>query len=330
MINKNICTKIHFKEVIFFISFIVLLVSIVYANGTSPPVNSPKQMFGFYKFNNDYTVGENYTSGLGPNNVFDYSNFLKNITSKNNITYNSTEGYLNDGAFIFDGIDDNLDLGSRILNENETLYYSISVWIKKNDAYTGTRRGIVSQWASSSDNGGFFIQNYFQLVGFQVAAANQSTYNVYKDISASYNSWHHLVGVRNNDTIYFYVDGALAGSKGGINKGYNGNSLRVGSRGSLYIFNGTIDDVIIYNSSLSYQEVLNLYYSYLDCNPSTGNIDCSKNCTLNENYKISNNLTFRGTGLTILNGNFTFNGTNQYIFQNSGCELRVNSGGGIK
>lgn len=66
--------------------------------------------------------------------------------------------------------------------------------------------------------------------------------------------------------------------------------------------------------------------------PGSGNwnVDCSDNCVINTEQEVPGNLTLTGSGRMILFNNLTFTGNNQYIYVNSGCEIDINSGGGIK
>jgi hypothetical protein len=66
--------------------------------------------------------------------------------------------------------------------------------------------------------------------------------------------WHHIVGTRDKDKTYLYLDGVLVNS--GVNNDRNvntGSSLFISSDTS---FNGAIDEVKIYNRALSEDEIL--------------------------------------------------------------------------
>ena len=69
--------------------------------------------------------------------------------------------------------------------------------------------------------------------------------------------WHHIVGTRDKDKTYLYLDGVLVNS--GVNNDRNintGSSLFISSDTS---FNGAIDEVKIYNRALSEGEIQRNY-----------------------------------------------------------------------
>jgi hypothetical protein len=89
--------------------------------------------------------------------------------------------------------------------------------------------------------------------------------------NGSNGKWHQAVATWNGSTISLYVDGvsdATAVSFSGSLRTNQTNSLTIGAddaaigAGStpLNYFNGTIDDVRIYNRALSATEVANLYH----------------------------------------------------------------------
>jgi len=87
--------------------------------------------------------------------------------------------------------------------------------------------------------------------------------------SVNDNTWHHVVLVGNVNTQSMYLDGVLVGTLlGGINHlsminnqigvGYGGGGW-LGTSGGWFYFNGSIDEVRLYNRALSPNEVKQLY-----------------------------------------------------------------------
>lgn len=76
-------------------------------------------------------------------------------------------------------------------------------------------------------------------------------------VSVSLNSWIHVVGVYDGDKLYIYINGELGSSKETAltNIRATSNNLNIGRWSSSYYFNGTIDEVRIYNRALSVPEL---------------------------------------------------------------------------
>ena len=82
------------------------------------------------------------------------------------------------------------------------------------------------------------------------------------DMVLDSSTWYHLVGTYNGSVISLYINGALDKSVDASGKFIQTNrTVLIGRRydSSSYNFNGTIDEVVIYNRSLSAEEVYNLY-----------------------------------------------------------------------
>ena len=95
--------------------------------------------------------------------------------------------------------------------------------------------------------------------------------HLYCDDTLTENTWNHIVGVRYNSNLTFFLNGKYCNStavSGTISQTHS--QVTIGSKqdGS-ELFNGLIDDVYIFNRSLNATEIVNLYMSgtprfYLD------------------------------------------------------------------
>jgi len=276
--------KLSEKKAVFNSKFLIIslfLISIfsvyyVYAVGQSPAVDSPQTMVLFMKFNNDSVVGEDYTSGLGENIVVDYSSEGNNGTSKNNITYNSTGGYLGDGAFEFDGVNDYVLLTNAFNMTNST---SISFWIKAfNEIGDGTStmsfggiasRGIndfnsVISLQNQSDNN---LRMYFEDIDGTARSSSVFSYNV--------DEWMFMTLVFDSERkMSYYLDGELLETETSSNSEIQLQYIGLGHGGATNDgkLNGSIDDFIFYNESLNSEEVYQVYQHYL------GNYNLAEGC----------------------------------------------------
>lgn len=110
-----------------------------------------------------------------------------------------------------------------------------------------------------SDSGG-------QEIGFVLLTSGKLQAQLYQGVNSlqpiTANDWHFaaLSYDYNNLKMYFYLDGQLQGSTvvsfGGVNAGFNDIPFTIGSlNGNTGSFNGVIDDVRVWNRSLSQSEI---------------------------------------------------------------------------
>ncbi|MDP3640809.1 MAG: LamG-like jellyroll fold domain-containing protein [Nanoarchaeota archaeon] len=87
--------------------------------------------------------------------------------------------------------------------------------------------------------------------GFEVAAAN----------ALMADRWYHVVTMRNGTGVNLYVNGMLEASRNDFSGELRGNAepVRIGGDTGAGYFNGTLDEVAIWNRSLSAQEITDLY-----------------------------------------------------------------------
>jgi len=134
---------------------------------------------------------------------------------------------------------------------------TISVWVKPNGTLHPSYNPVYSYGTvgTGSSNGGGITPTQIQHMGYldnHMVNAN-ATINNY--------TWYHLVYVYNGTTSKIYRDGVLLGSTDKTNWSTINNSdifkLGIGVGGELD-FNGAIDDLKIFNRTLTDQEILNL------------------------------------------------------------------------
>jgi hypothetical protein len=166
----------------------------------------------------------------------------------------------------FDGVDDFINV-SPVLNQAGNSY-SVEAWFNANDVTTSTR--FFEQRTSGntvSASLGISFGYGAGIVGFSIRD-EASTTNIAKT-SLNYvvtNRWYHVVGIRDNNNLLVYIDGALldnvSAAFGTFNAATNASIGAVQTISSGY-FNGTIDEIRVYNRSLSSDEVFMHYRSNL-------------------------------------------------------------------
>jgi len=202
--------------------------------------------------NNDTSVGDNTTW------TYDYSGLGNNGTITN-ATWNTSGKF--GSALQFDGSNDYVNAGNDT-SLNITNAITIETWVYPFD-YNGDRYfmskgdwsdawGLEVYGDAPNGKGFFFI---FSCTGGAVQAYK------YGDIM-DINKWYHLVATYDTTNgLKAYVNGTLeasASANGGIKS--TNKALFIGARNGLYnFFNGIIDEVAIYNRSLSADEILEHY-----------------------------------------------------------------------
>jgi len=238
-------------------------------NGTNYTIYEGNLVF-MANFNNDSSLGED---DLHPK---DFSWYENNLTSVG-ATWTSSGKF--GGAYSFDGSNDYINMTD--FNASQT-YGTISAWVNPKKLAVQNLFGTICP-DLPSNSGIFALQirqntNYY----FGLASRTQNVDNLALlagSTQVSANNWYHVTLVSNGTYYFLYVDGnlesltVLPGGSSGNNGNWYGNVCTDSNKtvvgGTLYdgtmdaFFNGTIDEVRIWNRSLSANEVKQIYYSNL-------------------------------------------------------------------
>ncbi|MBI2572667.1 LamG domain-containing protein [Candidatus Woesearchaeota archaeon] len=213
-------------------------------------------------FDNLSVLGENGTTAV------DVSRFGNNGTCTNmgtdcNFTASGGRYY---GGIMFDGINDFINLGvptSLQIAQNLT----ISAWINVYPA--GIYPRIVSADQGGVADQGYDLRLFTGLGDRRPAFRLDNGTNVVEAVSPDalvQGRWYHIVAMYTGNESIIYVDGvkkANVSMTGNLDY-TNLTSIRIGARqGDNNYFNGTIDEVKIWNRSFSDQEVYQFYASNL-------------------------------------------------------------------
>ncbi|MBW1820791.1 MAG: hypothetical protein JRI92_03355, partial [Deltaproteobacteria bacterium] len=197
-----------------------------------------------FHFNNDTRVGENYSNSSV---VFDYSGLQNNGTNNNATLITST--IKGSGAFMFNGINNSINLSS-IIPALNTSIVTISSWVNWQGG-SGTIDPIVSQ--SESPNG---YMLYVNSVSDKPAFRLNET-EIVSTVSID-NGWHNIVGTHDEKDLKLYVDGVFRGNVSITSTGVDVECFIGYDKVSSY-FNGTIDEIAIWNRTLSDTEISHIY-----------------------------------------------------------------------
>jgi|GEM_PF-2169717 len=263
-----------------------------------------------YSINTSGLVGWWHLDETTGTNLADSSGSGNNGTWNGNTTLNTTTGKYNN-ALAFDGINDYVSFAPVNLSQ-----FTVSMWVYPLST-TGSHT-LISSGISGNAND--------SLLNFYIYTSGTNVYGRYGNgINLSYvttsstpfknNSLNYIVLTLNNTNLSIYVDGILKKSTPRSYEPYQlSNKLLLGIRkesGTNYPFIGTIDEVLIYNHSLTASEISSLYYTHLQelQITATGNGTPSENWNGTNPINIPSSYTDTITGLTyIVPSSATING----------------------
>lgn len=171
-------------------------------------------------------------------------------------------------AYNFDGIDDFINLGNSTIFDF-SLYeeFTLSVWIESNRENVDVGETIIGKYDSYSDERGFqlsFIPT--DQVGF--TTFKNGTLDEYNRVSSTMlTDWSQLTITKKNDALKLYVNGELVDERAMTFPIHStpsvdmeiGATHRTGISENLN-FEGSIDDIRIYNRAFTAEEVQTLHW----------------------------------------------------------------------
>lgn len=168
----------------------------------------------------------------------------------------------NDSWMEFDGVNDRIDLTNQFC-EGGIDNFSVSAWVKVNN-FSSAPRFISRLCGEGSDRTPFIGMNSSGSFIFRIRNVGDVSKSA-DSLSKELNTWYNIVGVYNSTDVIIYVNsvlenfnsqsGAIKNSTGGIPKfGFSDDS------GAKYL-DGSLDEIRIYNRSLSQAEVTEIYNS---------------------------------------------------------------------
>ncbi|MBW2996158.1 right-handed parallel beta-helix repeat-containing protein, partial [Candidatus Woesearchaeota archaeon] len=280
----------------------------VYNQSTSDPDGDPvKNIINWYRNDTSITLlnmpfegGSNFTY------TKDYSGNGYDGDVNGDPAWGPSIGYDGKGTYEFDGDNDYIDVQNYFTQDIGTGDFSITAWIKTtvSPSYMGV---IVERSSSYATNGkGFNLNLKDGNVESGIGDGNAGDFvNVDSGKNVSDGNWHHIAVTWNRDgNMTQYVDGIeekttdISSVNGDISQ--STHYLKIATFESINLFfNGTIDEVMIFNRVLSPEQILALNNSRTDLivsqeteigdvwkaciTPNDGSQDGDENC--------SNNLT---------------------------------------
>ncbi|MCK4550566.1 MAG: LamG domain-containing protein, partial [Candidatus Aenigmarchaeota archaeon] len=210
-----------------------------------------------------------------------------------------------DGAQDFDGNNDYVDCeNDESLSGMEEL--TVECWVYATNR-TGIRPIIGKQGSYIID-----IQNERLLIIFYTSEGFKSFYPSWVNLMPT-NTWVHIIISYENSTgqIKVYQNGIYLGGSSTSGSVSSGDVLQFGHRTGVptSYFNGTIDQVRIYNRSLSAEEIAELFQTTKPKASFNGNANIIYDNTLDNSQSVT---------LEVSSGNFTVGENNITIYTDSG------------
>ncbi len=157
-------------------------------------------------------------------------------------------------ALDFDGSDDHVNTGNW---SNSLTRISVSAWVRPT---SGTRQDFVSKWGSI--NYQYVLLQGVTASRFQFYISTTSSNAIGSGDSTTVISagvWYHVVGTYDGSTVRLFVNGLLENStshSGNLSASTQNNLI--GKSGDA-LFAGQLDDVTIFNTALTANEVREIY-----------------------------------------------------------------------
>jgi len=228
-----------------------------------------------YNFDNISSLGENSTK------VVDVSRYVNNGTVSGAVM-NLTGGKYR-GAFVFDGIDDWVNVsGTSGIDFSSS--FTVAVWAKSPNLDSADDMFVIDKRKTSDPWRTFDLQMIQNKAYFSIWTIPRTQTIISSSSNLVSNNWYYLVGMFNGTDILFYINGNYENSSqtASTDVQSSDDNIRIGTLNEDGWFNGTIDEVRIWNRSLSASEIYQQYASNLnkyDSNKWQLYINQSKNVT---------------------------------------------------
>lgn len=158
-------------------------------------------------------------------------------------------------AYRFDGVGSRIEFAA-VPPLNQVNNWTLSAWVKPAAmtanglaVYIGLDNG------AASDGFGFGMSSDFTLQGFVPAAAGFFSSG---SVFPGTNTWSHVVMVRTNGIISFFLNGVKTPNTSSVNVSLP-SDMTFGSQNGIRYFAGSLDDVRIYNRAITSNEVAQIY-----------------------------------------------------------------------
>ncbi len=175
-------------------------------------------------------------------------------------------------ALRFDGIDDRVDIPPASSLHVSGNKITVSAWVYTRKDTGAAQMFVTKPVSATSHSDPYFAYSIHYINGSNylrmcVATGSEASFSEANNCAIttgniwSHNQWNHVVGTYDGASISIYVNGVLGGTKAKTNNlNEYTTPLRFGANGgSTEFFEGKLDDVRLYNRTLSADEITRMY-----------------------------------------------------------------------
>jgi hypothetical protein len=195
---------------------------------------------------------------------YSFNNNVNDLSGNNNTPTNSGATFVSDrfgnanSALDFNGTNAVMTLSTASFKFSETGEYTYSVWLNKR---TQSSSAVVIM--NGINTPGNFISNIQGQDSTQAGVNKQQSSWAWATCSHNLNTWDHYVAVYNASVLTLYKNGVSCSSVNYTHSGAASAFMPLyfgrGLQGSSNYYNGSMDEIGIWDRALSQQEITSLY-----------------------------------------------------------------------
>ncbi|MFC2174492.1 LamG-like jellyroll fold domain-containing protein [archaeon] len=223
---------------------------------SDPDGDAVKNIFNWKK-DGEWAMGLNMPFEGGSNSTWmeDYSGNDNHGTNTGS-TWDNTTGYDGWGSYHFDGATDYITVADSA-SINFTGPFTVSLWAKAEVAPDQWDTLLVKATSDWWDDGYALFYDSASTVKFYLNGFDED----FATASLTPTQWNHIVGVYNGSALRIFVNGTEGTPDTSITGTgpTNAAPIRIGSHDGGYEHQGWIDDILVFNHSLSPEQVTALY-----------------------------------------------------------------------
>lgn len=208
------------------------------------PAN-PERLVGFWPFDNRTGSKAYDWSGTGNNGTLEASSDFPSVGNSTSGWQSSSDCKAGLSCLMFDGVNDFVEVAdSSSLNFSEI---TVALWIKPS---SDVRAGLVVK-----ENTFYVLRTWTKKIGGAVRLGALTTYIYSSENAAPSDVWTHAAFTYNGSGQRIYINGVESNSDSVTGAIYNSTEAVTIGNNTVEFFNGTIDEVKIWNVSLSSDEI---------------------------------------------------------------------------